>query len=536
MDLEDDDDEEESGLKKSRADKQMLANAASALAALCAEAQADQRIQKVEDLVNIVKAASSQKHAWGRVRLATLALGELGKRVDLASSPGAFEALMAASTAKTTGSHDDEDHRTSAALALGLVASGSVAAFLPALLTALEKAQANDDDEYVILAATKEVASAADPQALAPFVDRVCDRLVRSSDADGEPTRAMVADCLGALAPIAPQAVAKCLEGLLDRRSSSMKEVPSAGQKTDDEEEDVENSLSNPAVRANWTVAAALKQAGSTTNLKKTNEKHFLEHVGPCLRRALDLIDDAKLDLTVRRQALVMLNACAHHRPSLIAPLVSEALPKLRTVVDLKLERVVDLGPFKHKVDDGLPVRKAAIACVATFLDHALSNGHDIDDPDLMVTQEPNSEEVAAIFLKIAPDLVPICVVALADKSEDIQMVAHSLVMKFCHVVPQAIAQSAEPLLEALDKTVHKKISAKSGTEADRAYDLVRSGLKAALALNNLGIPATTPFLDKANKKETLANEIARLQANTLLAFDSAPTMQQSPVAPAPPK
>ena len=56
----------------------------------------------------------------------------------------------------------------------------------------------------------------------------------------------------------------------------------------------------------------------------------------------------------VRKAALLMANAAAHHNPDLIAPYVAESVaPHLWETLQFKQERVVDLGPFKHKVREG---------------------------------------------------------------------------------------------------------------------------------------------------------------------------------------
>lgn len=77
------------------------------------------------------------------------------------------------------------------------------------------------------------------------------------------------------------------------------------------------------------------------------------------------LIDMLKVMLTDtelenRRLALTTLNAAAHNKPDLINPNLSQLLPLVmnESVIKEDLIREVMMGPFKHKVDDGLEVRK----------------------------------------------------------------------------------------------------------------------------------------------------------------------------------
>jgi cullin-associated NEDD8-dissociated protein 1 len=69
---------------------------------------------------------------------------------------------------------------------------------------------------------------------------------------------------------------------------------------------------------------------------------------------------------------MLTVNALAHASPDILAGalLTETILPVLyeATRPDPRLIRVVDLGPFKHKIDDGLPLRKAAFQCLDTLL------------------------------------------------------------------------------------------------------------------------------------------------------------------------
>ncbi|KAL7587413.1 hypothetical protein Lser_V15G40922 [Lactuca serriola] len=76
----------------------------------------------------------------------------------------------------------------------------------------------------------------------------------------------------------------------------------------------------------------------------------------------------------VRLAVVLALSLAVHNMPNVIKGLLLELLPLLydQTVIKKQLIRTVDLGPFKHIVDDGLELRKAAFECVVTLLDSCL--------------------------------------------------------------------------------------------------------------------------------------------------------------------
>jgi len=65
-------------------------------------------------------------------------------------------------------------------------------------------------------------------------------------------------------------------------------------------------------------------------------------------------------ELENRRLAMTTLNSAAHNKPDLIVPNLGTLLPLVIKESEIKPEliREVMMGPFKHKVDDGLEVRK----------------------------------------------------------------------------------------------------------------------------------------------------------------------------------
>lgn len=70
-------------------------------------------------------------------------------------------------------------------------------------------------------------------------------------------------------------------------------------------------------------------------------------------------------DLGNHRLALTTLNSAIHNKMDLLLPHVDELLPAVLgdTKIKPELIREVQMGPFKHKVDDGLDLRKVSISC-----------------------------------------------------------------------------------------------------------------------------------------------------------------------------
>ena len=73
---------------------------------------------------------------------------------------------------------------------------------------------------------------------------------------------------------------------------------------------------------------------------------------------------------TVRRLALSALNSATRTKPQLIREHLATLLPNLykETYINPDLVRTVQMGPWTHKVDDGLEARKIAYETMYTLV------------------------------------------------------------------------------------------------------------------------------------------------------------------------
>ena len=193
----------------------------------------------------------------------------------------------------------------------------------------------------------------------------------------------------------------------------------------------------NENAHARWTAMSSLKYAVANPDTK--------EGLASSMNTYLSLLNDS--DLNVKRAALLSLNSIIHHQSSLIQNALESIMTVLYECTQIVLVRIIDLGPFKHKVDDGLPLRKAAFSCMDSILD----------------------ELRPSIDLKL---FIPIVCGGLQDPDTDVKMLNHQLISKLCRITPSEIMGSLAQILPVLDKAVTKKVkTAEVGTEAERRND-----------------------------------------------------------------
>ena len=117
----------------------------------------------------------------------------------------------------------------------------------------------------------------------------------------------------------------------------------------------LENAMKLPSPGARKIVAQAVK----IVMIDKSNISDSI--VQPLLQKVPDLMNDSETD--VRRVTLQLLSSMAHSKPEMIKPSLPVLLPLLykETVQQKDLITVVDMGPFKHTIDNGLETRKVRL-------------------------------------------------------------------------------------------------------------------------------------------------------------------------------
>ena len=326
------------------------------------------------------------------------AIGEIGRQVPLSGHAG-LEKMIVAQFSST------ESVRVSAATALGNIAVGAVDSYLSSIQASLKSTK----HTYLMLVAIKEILTNHGRSGfdVAPYLGQIVPVLFSHCNVEEESVRNIVSECLGHSAIVNPAML-----------------LPTLAKKA------------SPASDKHTRIVAisALRVCVSSSNVFAT--------LGPLVSTFLAALSDK--DTNIVEATLISLNAIAHHQPSLLSSsfspdAASGTWPVLLDHLQVKkeLKHVIDLGPFKKKIDDGLPLRKAGFMCLNT-----------------MVTTMPQNVAVSGVLAQVPP--------ALVDKDE-IKMLCHQLLVKLIQKFPTEIISSLDVILAPLRAKL-SSVKKQSGT------------------------------------------------------------------------
>nr|XP_034962447.1 cullin-associated NEDD8-dissociated protein 1-like isoform X1 [Zootoca vivipara] len=407
-----------------------VAKCVAALSSVCPKEAPGVVNQFIQDVKNPKSSAAVKM-------LAFLSLAEIGRTTNLSAQKELKAVILDAFASPS------EEVKSAASYALGNISAGSLKEYLPFML---KEIGGQPKRQYLLLHSLKEVISSSPGESLKPYVEDIWALLFKHCECTEEGTRNVVAECLGKLTVVNPSQ-------LLPR---------------------LKKQLTSGSPYARSTVVTAIKFTIS-------------DHPQPidpllkgCIGDFLKTLQDP--DLNVRRVALAMFNSAAHNKPTLIRDQLSTVLPHLynETKIRRELIREVEMGPFKHTVDDGLDVRKAAFECMYTLLESCL---------DRLDIYE---------YLNHVED-------GLKDHY-DIRMLTFIMLARLSTLCPNAVLQRLERLVEPLRATCSTKVKAGSvKQEFEKQDELKRSAMRAVAAL------LTIPDVDKS---PVMAEFYSQIRAN----------------------
>ncbi|PWN22206.1 TIP120-domain-containing protein [Microstroma glucosiphilum] len=363
-----------------------------------------------------LKAASQGKEAATAFNL--LILGEVGRLEDFMKHPDLVKKVYDAFESPIN------EVRSSAAFALGNMAVGNEAAFLPVIRGHIENV---DKHSLLALAALKELITHGSTEQLTVLAEQIWVPLFGICQTKDEATRSIGAECLARLTLTDPAKYLVQLQGRLRDPSASTRAAVIA------------------AIRFSLTEASPV----------------YNELLGPSIVDFLCLLKDPDLD--VRRHAMFAFNSAAHNKPQLIREHLSTLLPLLyqETHVRQELLRKVTMGPFTVIQDDGLDLRKNAYETMYTLLDTCL-------------TQINVSEYLNRVIAGLRDD-------------DQVKLLCYLILVRLTDLAPLQVSQALDEISDPINESLKVKLKdGSTKQDVEKSAELTRAAFRALIALQRL--------------------------------------------------
>jgi len=404
--------------------KQSYSVLATCIAVICIN-----NINECPDLTeNFVKCINDSSSKDNLVYLSLLCLGEIGSKIDLYNYYKDVHINI-----HNIFSSDNDERKHAAAFALGNITLGNIKVYVPYLVDCINKG--NENKRFVLLALKETINKYIKSDELKngqefPYIQEIWNLLFNlCENATENNIKSIIAECIGKFSLSSPSLL---LPDLQNRIKST-----------------------NNTIRS--TVITAIRY----TFTEQKNPKYD-EILQTMIFDFLKLIGDP--DLELRRISLSALNSAAYNKPDLIRDCISDLLPLLydQTNINTDLIHTVEMGPFKHQVDDGLEIRKSAFDCMYTLLNN-----------------RPNYLDLFVFIKRV--------LAGLRDPNNEIRILSHLIIQKLCIIAPNIVSQNLEDMVDPLKETLDKKTK-KSDVkqEKDKHMELIRSTLRTIIKLSSL--------------------------------------------------
>jgi len=209
---------------------------------------------------------------------------------------------------------------------------------------------------------------------------------------------------------------------------------------------DIENSFRSANNLERSTVVKSFKYAAS-----KETDTFDLEQ---CVEHLLKLVQDS--DLIVKRYALESLNAIVHNQPVCVRNDIEKLhqVAIIETKIRPELITEVDLGPFKHKVDEGIPIRKAAYDLLNTMLER--------------IPEKCDCSHITEIVIK-----------GTEDSAEECMIICLHVIGRLIAWSPSIVVSNMDHLLESFERQFQKNIKLIGNAQSsEKAQNIMRAILR----------------------------------------------------------
>jgi cullin-associated NEDD8-dissociated protein 1 len=186
------------------------------------------------------------------------------------------------------------------------------------------------------------------------------------------------------------------------------------------------------------------------------------------------MLQDDNLD--IKRLALTTLNSAAHNKPDIILTNLGSLLPLVmrESHVRKELIREVEMGPFKHKVDDGLEVRKVIVVSAIFDIADQLQSAYET----LYALMETSFSRMSVVefFDRVLAGL---------EDEHDIRVLCNLMLAKLIVLDPDETQRRLDKIAEAFRKIISfKPRETAVKQEVEKAEEASKGCLKVSVALH----------------------------------------------------